>query len=368
MTTGIKGLPTGSKFLVNTMSAHPFLSIIVPVYNGGNAFAVCLKAIDQSSFRDWELIVVDDGSTDNSAAIAKRIEATLLQTGGRMGPGAARNLGAQVAQADYLCFIDADCEVHPDTLANLANTLKNYPEVDAVFGSYDDKPKAPNFIAQYKNLLHHYTHQNGKEEASTFWAGCGTVKRSAFLALGGFDVRRYPRPSIEDIDLGYRIRHAGGKIHLAKQIQVKHHKAWQLNSLVKTDVFDRAIPWTKLLLSNQSNVINDLNLQTASRISIVATYGLLLFTLASFIKGEFTLLIFMSALVLMFINWDVYRFFYRKRGVTFMVRSIGMHWFYYFYSGLAFVLGILLHWQNQYQSRTVARTIRVLKRSFGLAM
>jgi len=138
--------------------------------------------------------------------------------------------------------------------------------------------------------------------------------------------------------------------------------------LVKTDVFDRAIPWTKLLLSNQSNVINDLNLQTASRISIVATYGLLLFTLASFIKGEFTLLIFMSALVLMFINWDVYRFFYIKRGFTFMARSIGMHWFYYFYSGLAFVLGILLHWQNQYQSRTVAKTIRVLKRSFGLAI
>jgi hypothetical protein len=50
-----------------------------------------------------------------------------------------------------------------------------HPEVDAVFGSYDDAPRAPNFIAQYKNLFHHYVHQHGKEEASTFWAGCGTV-------------------------------------------------------------------------------------------------------------------------------------------------------------------------------------------------
>ena len=353
---------------MNVVSAHPFLSIIIPVYNGGDAFAACLKAIDQSSFRDWELIVVNDGSTDNSAAMAKRMEATLLQTEGRLGPGAARNLGAQVAQAEYLCFIDADCEVHPDTLAKLANKLKRCPEVDAVFGSYDDAPQAPNFIAQYKNLFHHYMHQHGKEDASTFWAGCGTVKRSTFLALDGFDVRRYPRPSIEDIDLGYRLRQAGGKIHLAKQVQVKHHKAWRLNSLVKTDVFDRAIPWTQLLLSNQANVINDLNLQTTSRISVVAIYSLLLATLASCLKSEFALLILISTFLLLLLNWDVYRFFYRKRGFTFMVRSVGMHWFYYFYSGFAFVLGSLLHWQNQYQSRTVARTIRVLKRSFGLAI
>jgi GT2 family glycosyltransferase len=131
----------------------------------------------------------------------------------------ARNLGAKVAQGEYLCFIDADCEVHRETLSNIVTTFQEHPDIDALFGSYDDEPKATNFIAQYKNLFHHYVHQNGQEDASTFWAGCGAIKRSLFLELGGFDVNRYRRPSIEDIELGYRIKQTGSKIYLAKNVQ-----------------------------------------------------------------------------------------------------------------------------------------------------
>lgn len=335
------------------MVTHPFLSIIVPVYNGGYAFVYCLRAIEQSKFKSWELIVVNDGSTDQSAVIAEKFGATVLKTNGRMGPGAARNLGAQVAAGEYLCFVDADCEVHADTLTNLVQTLNYHPEIDAVFGSYDDAPKASNFIAQYKNLFHHYVHQNGNEEASTFWAGCGAVKRSTFLTNGGFDVQRYPRPSIEDIDLGCRIRQAGGKITLAKQVQVKHHKAWSMTSLIKTDVIDRGIPWTRLLLSNKSSFVNDLNLQVSSRISVAATYVLIILILASFYKHEITLLAFFTANLLLFLNLSTYRFFYEKRGLVFSIRAILMHWLYYFYSGIAFISGSLLHWQEQFKKELI---------------
>ena len=73
-------------------------------------------------------------------------------------------------------------------------------------------------------------------------AGCGVVRRSAFLALGGFDTVTYRRPSIEDIDLGYRIKKAGGRIRVAKDVQVKHYKAWNLVNLIKTDVLIAAYP------------------------------------------------------------------------------------------------------------------------------
>ncbi|MBV8883627.1 MAG: glycosyltransferase family 2 protein, partial [Chroococcidiopsidaceae cyanobacterium CP_BM_RX_35] len=139
---------------------QPFLSIIVPVYNGGYAFIYCLSAITQSKFKDWELIVVNDSSTDQSAIVAQKFGATVLETMSRQGPGAARNLGAQFSKGEYLCFIDADCEVHFKTFTNLIQALKQYPDIDAVFGSYDDAPKASNFIAQYKNLFHHFIHQN----------------------------------------------------------------------------------------------------------------------------------------------------------------------------------------------------------------
>jgi glycosyltransferase involved in cell wall biosynthesis len=328
------------------MYPNPFLSIVVPVYNGDYAFIYCLFAIKKSTFKDWELIVVDDESTDQSALVAKEFGATVLKTGGRLGPGAARNLGAKAAKGQYLCFIDADCEVHSNTLENLANTLNLHPNIDALFGSYDDTPKASNFVAQYKNLFHHYVHQNGSQEASTFWAGCGAVRRSLFLQLGGFDTQRYPRPSIEDIDLGYRIKQAGGKICLAKQVQVKHHKAWKLMGLIKTDVFDRGIPWTKLLLSNKFHQINDLNLKLNSRVSVLAAYGLLISLLISFYQLEAIVLSLILAGLVLAINFDVYRFFYQKRGKRFAFKVVFMHWLYYLYGGLSFAFGTIFYWRD----------------------
>ena len=332
---------------------QPLISIITPVYNGGYAFVCCLLAIERSQFTDYEFIVVDDGSTDESAEVARKFGAKILQTSGRQGPGAARNLGAKAATGKYLCFIDADCEICHDAIALLAQTLQSKPGIDALFGSYDDAPKATNFMAQYKNLMHHYTHQQGNGEASTFWAGFGVVKRSVFLELGGFDTKRFPRPSIEDIELGYRLKESGANIYLAKNLQVKHHKAWKLFGLVKTDVFDRGIPWTKLLLSNKSNVVNDLNLQTSSRLSVIATYSLVFCLAVSLLNFAAIIPSLVFATILLYLNWDIYGFFYQKRGLIFALKVVPAHWLYYFYGGFSFALGTLLHWKATLSSQKV---------------
>ncbi|MCB9105203.1 MAG: glycosyltransferase family 2 protein [Anaerolineales bacterium] len=327
----------------NGKKQAPFFSIIIPVYNGGYFFERCLSAIQRSTFTDWELIVVDDGSTDGSDTLTRQYKARLFATGKRLGPAAARNIGAKIAKGRYLFFIDADCEVHVDTLAIAANFLKQHPVLDAIFGSYDDKPDARGFVAQYKNLFHHYVHQNGKEDASTFWTGCGVIKRKRFLKLGGFDVQRYPRPSIEDIDLGYRLKQAGGKIRLVKNVQVKHLKAWTFNDLIKSDIFDRGIPWTRLILRDKA-FVGDLNLQTHNRISVIAVYALILALLSSFFSPRALDLALILAFFLFFLNLNLYRFFYHQRGLLFMMGVIPLHWLYYFYNGISFGCGLLLHW------------------------
>lgn len=327
----------------NENKKAPLFSIIIPVYNGGYQFERCLRAIQDSTFLDWELIIVDDGSTDGSDTLVRQFQARLFATEKRLGPAAARNIGAKIARGRYLFFIDADCEVHPDTLAKAAQFLQNHYRVDAIFGSYDDAPAASGFVAQYKNLFHHYVHQNGNEEASTFWTGCGLIRRSCFLRLGGFDMQRYPHPSIEDIDLGYRLKQVGGKIRLVKDLQVKHLKEWTLFGLIKSDIFDRGIPWTRLILRDKAFVA-DLNLQTHNRVSVVAVYALVLALFGSFYSMFALDLALGLAILLFLLNLNVYRFFYRQRGLRFMIKAIPLHWLYYFYNGISFGCGLLLHW------------------------
>ncbi|MBL8046518.1 MAG: glycosyltransferase family 2 protein, partial [Anaerolineales bacterium] len=166
------------------------ISLIIPVYNGGAEFQRCLAAIGRATVAPHEVIVVDDGSTDNTRQWAEKAGARILQTTRpTSGPAVVRNLGAQAATGEILFFVDADVEIRAETLAHISRVFAAQPSLTALFGSYDDAPAAPNFLSQYKNLMHHYVHQHASEQASTFWSGCGAIRRAAFLEFGGFSSR-----------------------------------------------------------------------------------------------------------------------------------------------------------------------------------
>ena len=243
------------------------ISVIIPVHNGMNTIARCLEAVAASDYPRYECIVVDDSSTDGTVAIARQFAARVLELdGGPFGPAYARNRGAEAAYGDVVFFVDADVLICPDTVSKVAETFATHPDTDAVFGSYDDEPEAGDFSSQYKNLFHHFVHQQGREEAVTFWSGCGAVRRQVFSEAAGFDELDYLRPSIEDIELGYRLTASGHKIMMNKDVQVKHLKRWTLRGLIKADVFDRAVPWTRLII-REGDLPNDLNLRLPQRVS-----------------------------------------------------------------------------------------------------
>ena len=124
-------------------------------------------------------------------------------------------------------FLDADVAIHDDTLSRVVARFEADPGLAALFGSYDDSPTAPDLVSQFRNLLHHYVHQQGEfvaeaRPARTFWTGCGAIRRHVFLDYGGFDPQLYRRPAIEDIELGYRLTRAGCRIQLVRDIQATH--------------------------------------------------------------------------------------------------------------------------------------------------
>ena len=314
------------------------LSVIIPVHYGGDNFRRCLSSIAAAVPPANEIIVVADGDTDGSWHFAEEFGAQVLRVPVPQGPAHARNFGAQSAQGDILFFIDADVVIPPDAISKIKSTFNNNPQLAALFGSYDDEPAERNFLSQYKNLIHHYVHQMSREEASTFWAGCGAIRRQIFMEFGGFD-ESYRKPSVEDIELGYRLRRAGYHIRLSKRLQVKHLKRWGIISLTKSDFFDRALPWTELILRDRQ-FVNDLNLRFSSRLSVMLTYGLLLALIGGLWWPGLFAVACVLILSLLIINAPVYCFFLQKRGLWFMIRTLPWHWFYYFYSGSAFAIGL----------------------------
>ncbi len=326
------------------------LSVIVPVFNGRDVLPRCLAGLAGSTRAPDEVIVVDDGSTDESAAIARAHGATVIPTvAGPRGPAWARNRGAAMASGDVLVFVDSDVVVHADTLARMEATFEGQPEVHALFGSYDDRPPAPGIASRFKNLLHHYVHQHGKREASSFWAGCGAIRREAFRTVGGFD-ESYAKPSIEDIELGVRLFRANLAIRLCPEIQSTHLKRWTLQNLWHTDIFARAVPWTQLLL-REARLPDELNLDWRSRASalsacLAATLlvgGVLLAALGHAPGAWPALAAALCLLTSTALNADLHRFFLQNGGLRFAAGAWLLHHAYLLYSSAVFGALVLRH-------------------------
>jgi glycosyltransferase involved in cell wall biosynthesis len=318
---------------------HPGLSVIVPAYNGGTGLTECLEALRGCAGPEREVLVVDDASTDDTAAQAEACGVRVIRLPRNHGPAGARNEGAQKARGDVLFFVDADVVLAPDALQRVTKTLGD-PTVAATFGSYDAHPRAPGIVSQYRNLLHHFVHQTSRYEASTFWAGCGAVRRAVFAEVGGFDASRYENPSIEDIELGCRLRRAGHRIVLDKQLLGTHLKRWTLRSMVSTDLWRRAVPWSRLIFERKE-FPTDLNLKAAQRVSVALT-GLAVILLAlSVWRSGFLLAATVAVAVVIALNWGFFEFLMRERGVAFAAACMPLHLLHHLCSGLGFVVARL---------------------------
>jgi len=313
------------------------ITVVMPAYNAAHYLPRVLTPLLEmlAAGEVDEVLVVDDQSTDNTADAARDMGANVIVAPKNGGPGAARNLAAQVATGDILWFVDSDVIAWPGGAQRVRAAFAE-PDVDAVFGSYDETPDGQQWISKYKNLTHRYHHQVANRDATTFWAGCGAVRKSAFLAVGGFDVDVYKVPSIEDIELGYRLKRAGGRILVDPELLGKHLKIWSLGNVVFTDIFRRALPWSRLMISREG-LTDDLNTGVIERIraGIAGLFAMFLF-LTLIVPGvwPFTVILLATAFL---INLDYFRFLVKHGGIGFGVLSMLFHQAYYIYSTLSFV-------------------------------
>lgn len=197
------------------------ISIIIPTFNGARRIRPCLESLrQQMEGRRVEILVVDDGSRDNTAEVVKSYSGIRLLSQENAGPAAARNHGAREACGDLIFFTDDDCEPDPGWLNAMLAPFSD-PEVIGVKGTYRTRQKSlvARFVqAEYEDRYRLMARYRDIDFIDTYSAA---FRRSHFLEMGGYDTD-FPVACAEDIELSYRMSARGWKMRFAPRAIVYH--------------------------------------------------------------------------------------------------------------------------------------------------
>ena len=209
----------------------PFVTVIIVNFNSGSRLSRCLDCLDAQTYRDFDVIVVDNGSEDGSASAARRPGVNLIEAGANLGFAAGNNLAARDARGAWLALLNPDAYPREDWLERLHAATVRYPQADA-FGSTQLDAADPQRIDGAGDVFHAfgvpYRGHHGwpvetlPEEGECFspCAAAALYRRSVFEQLGGFDERFFCYG--EDVDLGFRLRLAGGRAIQIRDAVVLH--------------------------------------------------------------------------------------------------------------------------------------------------
>lgn len=200
------------------------ISVIIPCFNASGYLSECLESLNRQTMqRDrYEIVVVDDGSSDNTAQVAESACDKCIRTPNR-GSAAARNRGVNESGGALLLFTDADCVPRHDWIEKMTAPFVN-PEISGAKGVYQTRQTGlvARFVqAEYEVKYSRMMKQTCIDFVDTYSAG---FRRCVFTGLGGFD-ERYPGASVEDQEFSFRVAEAGHKMVFVPDAVVWHRHA-----------------------------------------------------------------------------------------------------------------------------------------------
>ncbi len=202
--------------------SQPDYSVVVPAYHAAREIGDCVRALSNQTIQRerYEIIVVDDGSTDGTAAVAQEAGADRVVVISHGGPAAARNAGVEVAMGEIVLFTDADCEPSPQWLERMAAPFAD-PRLMGTKGTY--RTRQCSLMARLVQLEYEirYERMIGLPRIDFVDTYAAAYRRNLLLGSGGFDPA-YPPSSAEDVDLSFRLARAGHWLVFVPEAWVYH--------------------------------------------------------------------------------------------------------------------------------------------------
>ncbi len=320
-------------------------SVIVPTYNDEKVIEKCLQAIKKSDYKEYELIVVDDGSSDDTLCMAQKYADRVVSLSLNQGRSIARNQGALVASGEILLNIDSDVVIYRDTLEKIHNYFRKYPELDAITGLLSKEHPNKDYFSQYKNLYMHYIFFKQPDRVTFLYGSLHAVRRSAFKTYGR-DVE-----IADDTAIGQELAQEGKKIGFYRDLEVIHLKKHSMLSFFRND-FQIPFDWSKLFIKYQGWK----QLGEGKGYAHSPKEQLLSIALVPFVFLSLTVLIFMDPffplwfvlLLTPFFLWYALNhkfvsFLAKEKGFFFAFISVGVTLMDHFVMGVGIFLGLLVH-------------------------
>jgi len=261
--------------------ATPFISVIIPNHNGEKTIGLCLEAAYSSTFNNFEIIVIDDCSTDGSISIIDQYPCRLIRLSEHGGASKARNTGAQNSRGDVLFFIDADCLLQPDTLTKAASAYMENGQEVVIGGTYTCQPYDQNFFSTFQSVYIHSSETKTLENPDYIATHAMLIQVDLFKKSGGFNEDFMP--ILEDVEYSHRLKKMGYRMCMDPTLQVQHIFNFTLikslrNGIRKTKYWSIYSIKNKDLLSNSGTASQELKFNVLSCFInlIVVLLGLLL--------------------------------------------------------------------------------------------
>lgn len=250
------------------MSDQPEISVLIPCYNAAGTIRDCLDAVFRSNFKSFEVIVVDDASTDDTIRICREYKCSILQNDSNSGPSHCRNRAAAAARAGIVLYIDSDILIAPDTLERVAAFFRDHPDVHIFQGRYSDTSYYKNVFSRYKNARLAFREISRREGDVAFINTSLVAMQKPVLEQYHFDesIRR-----AEDSLFGWRYHQDGNRIVLDHSFQAVHMKQYTLATFMRYQFrsgHDLVMNWMfkgmgKAVLSETNSLSNRLQLLRA---------------------------------------------------------------------------------------------------------
>lgn len=324
------------------------LSIVIPVYNSAAALQKCLEALLANELHSTEIVIVNDGSTDDTPVLANALAEKrpglirIISNPVRQGPARSRNIGLREARYPYLFFLDADVIVPPETVSKIRDSLDLYShrrEVAGVLGMYSEKVPTADFWSNYKNLYTCFLYEVTDPLSPYLHTPMFCCRKDVLETFGGFDERLTKG---EDFKLGVRLGSRGYRFAIDRRIRGIHLKRYSIGEILKED-WSRVQHLRRIRLDPVERRFSYRAHRLSRLLSVILPLPIVFLLLAGGVLGQRSLLFSGLLLLLLFFLSHVrfLRYCNKKRGRLFMLQSTGFLFLEMLWAQLALIWSFL---------------------------